>query len=192
MFSCCVSCCIQLSCCVTWEKSYTTLVTGVGPYTSNKISYGTVVNLKTQRGGSLIRKLFCYHAPDVLAHSRSFGTLQVIWHTTMTTQLDLSLPEIAIEDFKWAWIWFELVTKVNDGKRTVILPLLLHGKLADDYWWWRPTAFVERTDVSGWTVVRPLTADQSFMSHHQGPGKSVRDLMSDPNSDLWSHTQLNK
>ena len=57
----------------------------------------------------------------------------------MAAQLDLSLPEIVVEDFQRAWIHFALVASVkewNEEKQKVILPTLLYGKLVDNYINW--------------------------------------------------------
>ena len=54
----------------------------------------------------------------------------------MAVQLDLPLPEIAVEGFKRAWTHFELVTDAkdwNENKWKVIFPMLLCGTLVDIY-----------------------------------------------------------
>ena len=51
-------------------------------------------------------------------------------------QMDLPLPEITMENFLRAWTRFELVAAAkewNTGKRAIVLPTLLRGKLLDIY-----------------------------------------------------------
>ena len=51
-------------------------------------------------------------------------------------QMDLPLPEITMENFLRAWTRFELVAAAkewNAGKRAIVLPTLLRGKLLDIY-----------------------------------------------------------
>ena len=100
-------------------------------------------------------------------------------------QLDLPLPELAVENFSRAWTQFELVAAAkqwDEEKQVAILPTLLRGKLIDYY--------VELdTDQKGNLRVLkaalmtkaglsqdPLTAGRAFTTRHQGPQERVADF----------------
>ena len=54
----------------------------------------------------------------------------------MAVQLDLPLPELAVENFSHAWTQFELVAAAkqwNEAKQLTILLTLLRGRLLDYY-----------------------------------------------------------
>ena len=54
----------------------------------------------------------------------------------MAESLELLLPELLTEDFKWGWTQFEFVVTAkgwNEEKQLVVIPTLLRGKLIDNY-----------------------------------------------------------
>ena len=54
----------------------------------------------------------------------------------MAESLDIPLPELNVENFKRAWVRFELVAKAKEWaaeKQLTVLPTLLRGKLVDHY-----------------------------------------------------------
>ena len=54
----------------------------------------------------------------------------------MVESLDIPLPELNVENFKRAWIRFELVSKTKQWaaeKQLAVVPTLLRGKLVDHY-----------------------------------------------------------
>ena len=54
----------------------------------------------------------------------------------MAESLDIPFPGLNVENFKRAWVRFELVAKAKEWaaeKQLTVLPTLLRGKLVDHY-----------------------------------------------------------
>lgn len=103
----------------------------------------------------------------------------------MAEQLDILLPEIAVEEFQRSWTCFELVAGAKEwtaAKQKVILPTLLRGKLVDIYMGLDDATrddlkLLKKALMKHAGLVRdPLSAGQLFMTRHQLPGEKVDDF----------------
>ena len=103
----------------------------------------------------------------------------------MEVQLDLPLPELAVENFSHAWTQFKLVAMAkqwDEAKQLTILPTLLLGRLLDYYVELDTdqkgslralkTALMTKASIGQ----DPLTAGRAFGTRRQGPQERAADF----------------
>ena len=103
----------------------------------------------------------------------------------MAESLDIPLPELNVENFKRAWIRFELVAKAKEWaaeKQLTVLPTLLRGKLVDHYMEFDADTRADLgklksalEKVAGRSE-DPLAAARAFVSRDQGSQERVEDF----------------
>ena len=106
----------------------------------------------------------------------------------MAESLDIPLPELNVENFKRAWVRFELVAKAKEWaaeKQLTVLPTLLRGKLVDHYMEFDADTRADLgklkfalEKVTG-RAEDPLAAARAFVSRDQAPHERVEDFAAD-------------
>ena len=103
----------------------------------------------------------------------------------MAESLDIPLPELSVDNFKRAWIRFELVAKAKGwdaAKQLVVLPTLLRGKFVDAYMDFNDETRADLTKLKAalekatGRVEDPLAAAKLFVSRDQGANERVEDF----------------